>query len=364
MHRNLGSVLTTCTDMPDDVFGIGGAGAVAFTGTGAGYIYMAGGDGAVHALDLATGAEKPGWPMTGVFTASLEHVYGGLNLFGGRLYVTVASHCDFGRYFGRVVEISVPQRAIVNGFYPAGPPSGGITGGGIWGDGGVSIWPSNGDVFAATGNTTVGPENALYADAVVELSSSLAVLGFNSPGFTGSDDDFGATPTLFRPSGCPPMAAAKQKTGSLFVYTAGALNSGFRQRLQVGGINDWQFTGLPAWDPLTNMLYVGNSSDSSSGTYLHGLVALKVGTDCSLSLAWQSSVGTTITNVSSPTVANGVVYYGDGPGDQEFAFDAATGRQLWNSGSTSTAAIYAAPTIVNGELFVASWDHHLYAFGP
>ena len=38
------------------------------------------------------------------------------------------------------------------------------------------------------------------------------------------------------------MAAAKQKTGSLFVYTAGALNSGFRQRLQIGGINGWQFT--------------------------------------------------------------------------------------------------------------------------
>jgi outer membrane protein assembly factor BamB len=74
-------------------------------------------------------------------------------------------------------------------------------------------------------------------------------------------------------------------------------------------------------------------------------------------------VGQNFTSVSSPTVANGVVYYGDGNASQELAFDAATGTQLWSSGLT-TGQLFAAPTLANGELFVASWDHHLYAFGP
>jgi outer membrane protein assembly factor BamB len=359
-RRNLGSVLTTCTDMPDDVFGIGGAGAIAFTGTGVGVVYVAGGDGAVHALDLATGTEEPGWPVTGVFTPSQEHVYGGLNLSGGKLYVVVASHCDSGPYHGAVVKINVSTRAIVSRFNP----SGGVWGGGIWGAGGVSISPSNGDVFTATGNAIHTPENYLYSDSVVELSPALAVVGWNKPSISGNDYDFGATPTLFRPAGCPLLAAAMNKTGALFVYTAGSLSSGYRQRLQMANLTGAEFVGVPAWDPATNMLYVPNSSDSISGPYRHGLVALKAAADCHLSLAWQQTVGPNPAPVSPPSVAHGVVYYGDGSGDQELAFNAATGRPLWNSGTTSTAGVYAAPTIVNGELLVASWDHHLYAFGP
>ncbi len=360
-RKNLGSVQTTCYNMPDGVYGIGGAAAIALTGSGSGVIYVAGGDGAVHALDLATGSERPGWPVGGVFTPAQEHVWSAVNLFAGKLYVTVASHCDRPPYFGDAVEIDVNTRAITNRFYPAGPPSGGISGGGIWGYGGASVDPSNGHVFVATGNALTTPDNYGHSDAVVELSSSLAVLGSNSP-VVGTDVDFGATPVLFRPAGCPvTLVAAKNKKGALFVYAEGGLNTGPLQRLQVASANDWRFNGLPAWDPVTNMLYVSNSSDSSSGPYLHGMVALKA-TGCTLSLAWQKSVGPSFTSVSSPSVANGVVYYGDGRGAQEFAFDAATGTQLWSSGST-TGQLFAAPTVTNGKLFVAAGDNHLYAFG-
>jgi outer membrane protein assembly factor BamB len=288
-----------------------------------------------------------------------------VNLFAGKLYVTVASHCDRAPYYGDTVEIDVTHRLIVSRFYPAGPPSRGISGGGIWGYGGAAVDTTNGHVFVATGNALTTPENYLYADSVVELSGSLQVLGWNTPSLVGSDVDFGATPILFRPAGCPvQLVAAKNKSGVLFVYTEGALSSGYRQRLQIASVNDWRFNGLPAWDPVTNMLYIGNSSDSSSGTFLHGMVALKAAANCTLSLAWQQPVGPSPASASSPTVANGVVFYGDGGGKREFAFNAATGSQLWNSGSTITGALYAAPMVVNGELFLASWDHRVYAFGP
>jgi len=363
-HRNVGSVQTTCFDLPDGVYGIGGAAAISFAGPGTGVIYVAGGDGSVHALDLATGSERTGWPVSGVFTPAQEHVWSAVNLFAGKLYVTVASHCDRAPYHGDTVEIDVTKHAIIDRFYPAGPPSGGISGGGIWGYGGAAVEPSDGHVFVATGNALTTPENYLYSDAVVELSPSLGVLGSNSPSLVGKDVDFGATPILFHPAGCPvTLVAAKNKSGVLFVYAEGGLNAGYRQRLQIASVNDWRFNGLPAWDPVTNMLYISNSTNSSSGPYLHGMVALKAAADCSLSLAWQRSVGQSFTSVSSPAVANGVVYYGDGRGSQEFAFDAATGTQLWNSGST-TGQLFAAPTVANGELFVAGGDGYLYAFGP
>jgi outer membrane protein assembly factor BamB len=62
-------------------------------------------------------------------------------------------------------------------------------------------------------------------------------------------------------------------------------------------------------------------------------------------------------------VANGIVYYGDGRASQEFAFDAATGAQLWSSGSI-TGQLFAAPMVADGRLIVASWDHRLRGFGP
>jgi outer membrane protein assembly factor BamB len=363
-HKNLGSVQTTCYDLPDGIYGIGGAAAIAFAGPGTGVIYVAGGDGSVHALDLATGTEQPGWPVSGVYTPAQEHVWSAVTLFAGKLYVAVASHCDRAPYYGDAVEIDVAKRAIIHRFYPAGPPSRGISGGAIWGYGGAAVEPSNGHVFVATGNALTSPENYGYSEAVVELTPSLGVLGSNKPSLIGSDVDFGATPVLFKPAGCPAtLVAAKNKSGVLFVYAEGGLNRGYRQRLQIASVKDWRFNGLPAWDPVTNMLYVGNSTDSSSGTYLHGMVALKAAANCSLSLAWQKTVGQGFTSVSSPAVANGVVYYGDGRGSQEFAFNAATGAQLWSSGST-TGQLFAAPMVANGTLFVAAGDNHLCAFGP
>jgi outer membrane protein assembly factor BamB len=108
---------------------------------------------------------------------------------------------------------------------------------------------------------------------------------------------------------------------------------------------------------------VADSSDSNGG-YRHGLVAFQVQADCTLSLAWQQTVGTNKSVMSPPTVAGGVVYFGDGVGNTEFAFDAQTGTQLWDSGSTIDGRVLVAPTVVKGQLLVTSWDHHLHAFQP
>ncbi|MEO6857190.1 MAG: PQQ-binding-like beta-propeller repeat protein [Solirubrobacteraceae bacterium] len=94
------------------------------------------------------------------------------------------------------------------------------------------------------------------------------------------------------------------------------------------------------------------------------MVALQAHANCSLSLAWQQAVGPNLQSVSPPTVAGDIVYYGDGIGNTEYAFNAATGAPVWNSGSTIDGSLYAAPLVDNGQLIVPAWDHKLYAFGP
>jgi outer membrane protein assembly factor BamB len=358
-HKNLGSQQTSCGDMPDGVFGISGTPTLdRFVNL----LYIVGGDGMAHALNLKTGAEAQGWPVPVTNDPADEHVYGGVNVLDNRLYAEIASYCDYNQYYGRVVLIDFNQQPrVAVSWYPSG---GLVAGGGIWGPGGVSIDTATGDVFTATGNALFTPENYLFSENVVELSSSLVVLGANYPGLFGGDVDFGATPVLFQAPGCLPMVAAKNKTGVFVVYTQGQVSNGPIQRLQIADVSDDNFNGIPAWDPFTNMLYIGNSSDSSSDVFMHGMVALKVQSNCTLGLAWQQTVGPNLSSVSPPTVANGVVYYGDGLGNTARAFDAVTGAQLWNSGATITGGIYGAPTIVNGKVYVGSWDHKIYAFGP
>jgi outer membrane protein assembly factor BamB len=247
---------------------------------------------------------------------------------------------------------------VLAAFLPAGPR---INGGGIWGPGGVSIDPATGDVFTATGNALTNPESFRYCENVVELSSTLRVLGSNYPGLTGLDVDFGATPILYQPPGCPAMVAAKNKSGVLVTYERGNVSAGPAQRPQIASSNDWQFNGIPAWSDTTHLLYISNSSDSAQAR--HGLVALSVDANCKLRLAWQTMVGPNFASVSPPTVAGGVVYYGDGPDSQLLAFDAVTGAQLWSSQSTITGGIYGAPMVVNGQVYVGAWDGKLHAFG-
>jgi hypothetical protein len=357
-QRNLGSVTTGCSDMPDKIFGVGGA---ATFDRSADAVYVAGGNGSIYALSMETGADIAGWPIPKVFSPNRLSVYGGLTLTTTQqLYVTTASHCDIAPYRGMTAAIDITKRRVVARFFPSLK----VLGGGIWGPGGASVDPSSGHVFVATGNALTTPENYGYSDAVAELSASLSVLEVNKPPLTGGDVDFGATPILYQAPACPAQLAAKNKSGTLFVYSRGSLNSGPTQRLQIANVNDWQFNGIPAYSPVSNMLYISNSSDSRAGTYKHGLVALSVRADCTLGLAWQATVGLNTTSVSPPTVANGVVYYGDGPDNKVFAFDAMTGLPLWNSGSTISGPTFAAPTVVNGKLYVGAWDHNLYAFGP
>ena len=363
-QRNLGAhAFSTCQDSPDgSTLGVTGTAAIDRT---AGLVYVAGGDNKVHALDLATGVEASGWPVSLGLDAAHEHVWAGLTLANGKLYVGNASDgCDTTPYVGRLIQIDTTTRAIST-WYPTSTPNGNLDGAGIWSWGGVSVDSASGDIFMATGNTIGSDESAGYGEHVVRLTSSLGVVASNYPGLDGFDVDFGSTPVLFQPPGCPEEAAVENKSGVVVLYNAGSIGTGPLQLIKLSDyVDGGELIGVPAYSQAAHKLYVSSPTDLTGGPFVHGLVAFDVGTDCKLKLSWNATAGINGAVTSSPSIADGVVYYGNGPGDQLLAYDASTGAPLWNSGATIGGPVFGAPSIVGGRVFVGSWDGKVYAFAP
>jgi len=116
----------------------------------------------------------------------------------------------------------------------------------------------------------------------------------NAAGLVVDDQDFGATPLLYQPANWPPQAAVMNKSGVLLIYNrdGGNISSGPTQSIQVSQVtNLGNFIGLPAYDPVSQQLYLGNPRDDTSGQYPHGLLAFGVSNDCTLALRWQQTVG-------------------------------------------------------------------------
>jgi outer membrane protein assembly factor BamB len=62
--------------------------------------------------------------------------------------------------------------------------------------------------------------------------------------------------------------------------------------------------------------------------------------------------------LSSPVVANGVVYFGSGDGNL-YALDSATGHLRWKFKTGDV--VHASPALADGVLFFGSWDSYFYA---
>jgi outer membrane protein assembly factor BamB len=62
--------------------------------------------------------------------------------------------------------------------------------------------------------------------------------------------------------------------------------------------------------------------------------------------------------LSSPAVADGMVYFGSGDGNC-YALDAATGQLKWKF--ETKGVVHSSPALANGAVFFRSWDTYLYA---
>jgi hypothetical protein len=149
----------------------------------------------LHALDIATGAEKFGGPValqasvpgTGIgsaggqlpFNAARQNQRAALLLSNGVVYVAFAAHSDVQPYHGWVFGYNATtlQRTLVFNLTPNNE------GGGIWQSGGGLAADAAGNLYFATGDGTFTADagGIDYGNSYVKLSPAGSVLGYFTP---------------------------------------------------------------------------------------------------------------------------------------------------------------------------------------
>jgi hypothetical protein len=205
----------------------------------------------LHALDVTSGAELSGGPVTvaATFPAAAGTISfdpqeyaerAALLLSQGTLYVSFTSHCDARPYSGWVLaysETTLGQTAVLN----AGPNSGGA-GPAIWMAGGGPAADSAGNVYLLTANggfetTLTGsgfPSLGDYGNSFLKLSgTTLAVLDYfamsSEVAESGSDEDLGSGGILLLPDLTDAggttrhLAIGAGKDGNLYVVSRDSL---------------------------------------------------------------------------------------------------------------------------------------------
>jgi outer membrane protein assembly factor BamB len=327
-------------------FGISSTGAIDGK---RGLLYEIGADGKLHALDLRSGAEGLGFPLDLIPSPSTQYVWGGLRIVGDRLYVPFASYCDEilpgdtladGGIYG--VDLSSPASHTT---FDAVPGDG--NGGGVWGYGGVSAELDGSFLYAGIGNSHVFDEacgcdldDAPYGDRLVKLTPDLRVVESNyPPGIDPqADQDFGSAPLLFQPHGCPPLAAANNKDGLLYIWDRTKIAAGPLTSFIVSD-GEAAFVGQPSWSSRLQTLFDAEDRVPKTGAKTgNGIAALKATyTGCRFVELWRTALGDG--NQAPPLLVGDVVFAGGGT-EGLYALDGRTGAVLW-SASTDGETTYS-----------------------
>ena len=113
-----------------------------------------------------------------------------------------------------------------------------------------------------------------------------------------------------------------------------------------------------AWTAVTGNSIISSPAVANGVVYVgswdYNLHAFNASTGAEL---WTAATGGGIE--SSPAVANGVVYVGSGDNNL-YAFNASSGAQLWKA--ATGGFIHSSPAVANGVVYVGSGDNDLYAF--
>ncbi|HLY72103.1 MAG TPA: hypothetical protein VKR53_20360, partial [Puia sp.] len=366
-----------------------------------------------HALDITTGAERPGSPVyitatfpgigeggdgtTVSFDEQRENPRPGLLLYKGVVYISWASHCDWEPYHGWVMgyDASTLQQKYV---YNASP-NGGLAG--IWMSGQAPAVDDNGFIYLSTGNgtTDIGTDTTDRGESLLKLSTAsgnLKVVDYFTPNdydnLNQQDLDYGVDGVMLIPNSNLSLSGSKESYLYLLDDTRmGGMNPNNTNVLQQLNVNatstdyDKHIHGSPVYFQDNNAKeYVYAWAEGgflkqypfNRATMLFDTLNKIVGNTtlpegmpgAMLALSSNGSQqGSGILWASHPI--NGDANHGTVPGILQ-AFDATNVQhELWNSNmsgkrdSVGNFAKFVVPTIANGKVYLATFSNKLNVYG-
>jgi hypothetical protein len=209
----------------------------------------------LHALDLASGAEKFGGPVqiqasvpgTGVgsqggrvtFEPLRQNQRPALLLSNGVVYLAFGSHGDNQPYHGWLLgyHATTLQQVVALCTSPNGE------GAGIWMSNGGPATDAAGNIYFSTGDGTFDPSTGAYGDSLVKTNPVGSVLDYFTPfdqaALDADDTDFGAGGVLLlpdQPGAHPHLVITAGKNGTIHLLdrdSLGRYTSNDSQAVQV-----------------------------------------------------------------------------------------------------------------------------------
>jgi hypothetical protein len=369
----------------------------------------------LHALDVKTGAERSGWPVTiqgsatnafflsfNPFTAMQRP---GLLLMGGAVYMAFGSLCDIGPYRGWVVRVDAASRGMTLWTTEEHSDNGR---GGIWQSGGGVMSDGPGRVFVASGNGDVPPDGPGLSPPGT-LAQSVIQLGVNSDGSLSAQDFFapsdadvtsaldldvgsggptGLPSDLFGTPSHPNLMVQVTKEGRIFLLDRDNLGGraqgpgGTDAAVEIIGPFGKMFGHPGVWGGDGGYVYTITDGDPADPVHKSGpLTALKYSVTSqgqpSLTSAGTSSQtfgfssGSPVITSTGTTSGSALVWMisadgGSGTNGQLRAFDPVPVNGVLNqrwSAPIGTASKFSVPATDGGRVFVGTRDGQVLAFG-
>jgi hypothetical protein len=337
----------------------------------------------LHALDVATGAEKAGSPVeiqasvpgTGngntivPFEPWLYKERAGLLLLNGVVYTSWSSQCDSGNYHGWIIgyDTKTLQQAAVFTDTPNWDA------GSFWQGGAAPAADASGNIYVVSANGTFDANlgGSDLAESILKLSTGqgLAVADYFTPydadALSDKDLDLGSSGALLLPDGAgspahPHLLVSGSKSGTVYLVDRDHLgqfqpdgNSQIVQSLQsaVGPI-----FGIPAY--FNNTVYFSAAHDQVKAFSIRaGLLSTAPVSASSSTFAMFG----TVPSISANGAANGILWTID-PAGMLHAYDAADLSHQLYQGSIGSSVKFSTPTIANGKVYVGTPDS-LVVFG-
>lgn len=352
----------------------------------------------LHALDIATHAEKFGGPVVisatsqgRTFDPLKQHNRPGLLLENGHVVIAWASHCDNGPYQGWVISYNAGSLAQ-DGVYTTEPDGTNGFFGGIWMSGDGVAADASGNLYFATGNGDYRSATGDYGDSIVKLSGPSGgtftvadwFTPFNQSSLNGGDTDLGSGGVMLLPNlpSGQQLLVQMGKEGKIYLLDRGNMGKYCPDRNPPCSGNDPQIVqeipsatngiwGSPAlWN---GSVYYGGGNDGGSPDNLKafsfnannsGLLSTSPTSKSSNSFAFATAAPV----VSANGNTNGIVWivdnsaFGSNCCQALYAFDATNlATMLYNSNQAASqrdvpggAVKFSAPIIANGKVYVGS----------